>query len=81
MTTGIHAFTVEFGDCGSAGIAWYSHFYGWFDAVSHRLAERAGSGLHALRAQGHLGLPHPEDSQRLRAADIPVDFRRRFGFA
>ena len=57
MTTGVHPFTVEFGDCDPAGIVWYPHFHGWFDAASHRLAERAGVGLHALRAQGYLGLP------------------------
>ena len=139
MTTrSIHAFTVEFGDCDPAGIVWYPNFYGWFDAAAHRLAERAGAGLHALRAEGYLGLPlmqtgasylrparfgdacevhstvtgferrsfriahrilrgetllvegfevrflgqpHPDDPQRLRAAEIPDDFRRRFGFA
>jgi 4-hydroxybenzoyl-CoA thioesterase len=128
---------VEFGHCDPAGIVWYPNFYEWFDAASHRLAERAGVGLHALRAQGYVGLPlmqtgasyhrpvrfgddvevhstvagferrsfrvehrilrgaelmlegfevrflgqpHPDDPQRLRAADIPEDFRRRFGF-
>ena len=138
MTTSIHAFTVEFGDCDPAGIVWYPHFYGWFDAASHRLADRVGAGLHVLRAQGYLGLPlmqtgasylrparfgdacevhstvtgferrsfriahrilrgetllvegfevrflgqpHPDDPQRLRAAEIPDDFRRQFGFA
>jgi 4-hydroxybenzoyl-CoA thioesterase len=138
MTTGIHPFTVEFGDCDPAGIVWYPHFYGWFDAATHRLAAGAGAGLHALRAQGYLGLPlmqtgaqylrparfgdacevhstvtgfeprsfrvehrilrgtevlvdgfevrflgepHPDDPLRLRAAPIPEDFRRRFGFA
>ncbi len=48
---------VEFGHCDPAGIVWYPNFYEWFDAASHRLAERAGVGLHALRAQGYLGLP------------------------
>jgi 4-hydroxybenzoyl-CoA thioesterase len=129
---------VEFGHCDPAGIVWYPNFYEWFDAASHRLAERAGVGLHALRAQGYVGLPlmqtgasyhrpvrfgddvevhstvtgferrsfrvehrilrgaelmlegfelrflgqpHPEDPQRLRAAEIPEDFRQRFGFA
>ena len=128
---------VEFGHCDPAGIVWYPHFYEWFDASSHRLAERAGVGLHALRAQGFLGLPlmqtgatylrpvhfgddvevqstvvsferrsfrvehrivrggetmlegfevrflgepHPDDPQRLRAAQIPEAFRARFGF-
>jgi len=128
---------VEFGHCDPAGIVWYPNFYEWFDAASHRLAERAGVGLHALRAQGYVGLPlmqtgasyhrpvrfgddvavqstvtgferrsfrvehrilrgaelmlegfevrflgqpHPDDPQRLRAAEIPEDFRRRFGF-
>jgi 4-hydroxybenzoyl-CoA thioesterase len=128
---------VEFGHCDPAGIVWYPNFYEWFDAASHRLAERAGVGLHALRAQGFLGLPlmqsgatylrpvrfgdevevhsqvvsfeprnfriahrivrgsdtmlegfevrflgqpHPQDPLRLRAAEIPADFRARFGF-
>ena len=128
---------VEFGHCDPAGIVWYPNFYEWFDAASHRLAERAGVGLHALRAQGYLGLPlmqtgatyrrpvrfgddvevhsavvsferrsfrvehrvlkdgvehlegfevrflgepHPDDPQRLRAAEIPAAFRARFGF-
>lgn len=128
---------VEFGHCDPAGIVWYPNFYEWFDAASHRLAERAGAGLHVLRAQGFVGLPlaesgatylrpvrfgddvqvhsrvsgfearrfrvahrvlrdgelmlegfevrflgqpHPDDPQRLRAAPIPVEFRRRFGF-
>jgi 4-hydroxybenzoyl-CoA thioesterase len=57
MTPGIHPFTVEFGDCDPAGIVWYPNFYGWFDAASHRLADRAGLGLHVLRAQGFVGLP------------------------
>jgi 4-hydroxybenzoyl-CoA thioesterase len=48
---------VEFGHCDPAGIVWYPNFYEWFDAATHRLAERAGVGLHALRAQGYLGLP------------------------
>jgi 4-hydroxybenzoyl-CoA thioesterase len=48
---------VEFGHCDPAGIVWYPNFYEWFDAASHRLSERAGVGLHALRAQGFLGLP------------------------
>lgn len=129
---------VEFGHCDPAGIVWYPNFYEWFDAATHRLVERAGAGLHALRAQGYLGLPlmetgatyhrpvrfgddvevhsavvsferrsfrvehrilcggelrmagfevrfmgqpHPDDPQRLRAAEIPADFRARFGFA
>ncbi|HMS78277.1 MAG TPA: acyl-CoA thioesterase [Burkholderiaceae bacterium] len=129
---------VEFGHCDPAGIVWYPNFYEWFDAASHRLAERAGMGLHALRAQGWLGLPlmqtgasyhrpvrfgddvevhsevvsferrsfrvehavlkdgvrhlegfevrflgapHPDDPQRLRAAEIPAAFRAAFGFA
>lgn len=48
---------VEFGHCDPAGIVWYPNFYEWFDAASHRLAERRGAGLHALRAQGYVGLP------------------------
>ncbi len=129
---------VEFGHCDPAGIVWYPNFYEWFDAASHRLAERAGVGLHALRARGFLGLPlmqtgasyhrpvrfgddvevhsevvsferrsfrvehrilkdgvvhlegfevrflgapHPDDPLRLRAAEIPADFRAAFGFA
>lgn len=129
---------VEFGHCDPAGIVWYPNFYEWFDAASHRLAERAGVGLHALRAQGYVGLPlmqtgasyhrpvrfgddvvmhsrvvsfeprsfrvehrllkgdatmmegfevrflgrpHPDDPTRLRAAEIPDDFRAHFGFA
>jgi 4-hydroxybenzoyl-CoA thioesterase len=128
---------VEFGHCDPAGIVWYPNFYEWFDAGSHRLAERAGAGLHALRAQGYVGLPlmqtgstyhrpvrfgddvelhsrvasferksfrvehrllcagelrmegfevrflgqsHPDDPHRLRAAEIPADFKARFGF-
>jgi len=137
MLTSVFPFTVEFGDCDPAGIVWYPNFYGWFDAASHKLADRAGVGLHVLRSQGYLGLPlmqtgakylrparftdelavhstvtgferrsfrlehqirrgdevlvdgfevrflgqpHPDDPQRLRAAEIPPDFRRRFGF-
>ena len=48
---------VEFGHCDPAGIVWYPNFYEWFDAATHRLAEHAGVGLHALRARGFLGLP------------------------
>ena len=59
---------VEFGHCDPAGIVWYPNFYEWFDAASHRLAERAGDGLHALRARlraraskrssyGHIDMP------------------------
>ncbi|HYF61078.1 MAG TPA: acyl-CoA thioesterase [Burkholderiaceae bacterium] len=127
---------VEFGHCDPAGIVWYPNFYEWFDAASHRLAERAGVGLHALRARGYLGLPlmqtgatyrrpvrfgddvevrstvvsaerrsfrvehrivrdgetmlegfevrflgepHPDDPQRLRAAELPDWFRASLG--
>ena len=129
---------VEFGHCDPAGIVWYPNFYEWFDAATHRLAERAGVGLHALRARGFVGLPlmqtgasyhrpvrfgddvevhsevvsferrslrvehrilkdgvlhldgfevrflgvpHPDDPLRLRAAEIPSDVRAAFGYA
>lgn len=55
--SGVLPVRVEFGHCDPAGIVWYPNFYEWFDAATHRLAERAGVGLHALRAQGWLGLP------------------------
>ena len=137
VRTSVLPIRVEFGHCDPAGIVWYPNFYEWFDAATHRLAERAGVGLHALRAQGYLGLPlmqtgqsyhrpvrfgdevemhsavvgferrsfrvehrllkdgqpmmegfevrflgflHPDDPKRLRAADIPAEFRARFGF-
>ncbi len=57
LRSGVLPVHVEFGHCDPAGIVWYPNFYEWFDAATHRLAERAGVGLHALRAQGYLGLP------------------------
>lgn len=57
LRSGVLPVRVEFGHCDPAGIVWYPNFYEWFDAASHRLAERAGVGLHALRARGFLGLP------------------------
>lgn len=57
LRSGVLPVRVEFGHCDPAGIVWYPNFYEWFDAATHRLAERAGVGLHAVRAQGWLGLP------------------------
>jgi 4-hydroxybenzoyl-CoA thioesterase len=76
----VYPVRVEFGDCDPAGIVWYPNFYRWFDAASHRLAEQAGYGLHALHAQGYLGLPLMQTGARyLRPARFgdPLEVRSR----
>jgi 4-hydroxybenzoyl-CoA thioesterase len=43
---------VEFGDCDPAQIAYYPHFFQWFDRGTHRLFEAAGVSLRGLTDQG-----------------------------
>ena len=55
-----------------------------FERRSFRIEHRILCG-DELRVEGFelrfLGQPHPDDPQRLRAADLPESFRAAFGFA
>jgi 4-hydroxybenzoyl-CoA thioesterase len=43
---------IEWGECDSAGIVHYPHFYRWFDQGTHELVRKAGYPVKTMRDNG-----------------------------
>jgi len=43
---------IQWGECDSAGIVHYPHFYRWFDQGTHELVRKAGYSVKEMRSSG-----------------------------